>query len=265
MLARLISTYAPTHISACWDEDWRPQWRVDLLPSYKTHRVAGETSGAEEIPDELEMQVPMIVGILTSLGMPIVGASGFEADDVCATVADSLNSPTDVVTGDRDLFQLVDDARGVRVLYTGRGMANLQEVDEAWVLAHHGVPARAYADFAALRGDSSDGIPGVRGIGEKSAAALIAEFGSLEGIIGAALDPESSMTRATRTRLNEAADYLAVAGEVVCTRRDVPLDVTLDDLRLPRGTTPEFEELAAELGLGSSAERLRTALEDAPV
>ena len=98
------------------------------------------------------------------------------------TLAARSADPVDVVTGDRDLFQLVDDARGVRVIYTVRGLLNMDVIDEAAVAAKYGIPGRAYADFAALRGDPSDGLPGVPGVGEKSAAALVRVFGSVEAM-----------------------------------------------------------------------------------
>lgn len=273
-VARLVTEFEPTHLAACWDNDWRPQWRVDLLPSYKTHRVAevgvdapvgaggaGAESGVgEQAPDDLAVQVPMIVEALTALGVRIVGADGFEADDVIATLATDAGCPVDVVTGDRDLFQLVDDGLGVRVVYTARGMSNLQLVDEGWVRDRHGVDAHRYADYAALRGDTSDGIPGVRGIGEKSAAQLVETWGGLDAIVEAALDPASAMSPTLRRRLDASADYLGVALEVVRTRRDLGLGVTLADLALPAGPGPGFAAVAERLGLGGSAERVATAL-----
>ncbi|NNG19173.1 5'-3' exonuclease [Naumannella sp. ID2617S] len=284
-IARLVTDHSPSHLAACWDNDWRPQWRVDLLASYKTHRVAepaplaeraeraepsvigaggvGADSGvAEESPDGLSHQVPWIVDTLTALGVAIVGADGFEADDVIASLAAQTEVPCDVVTGDRDLFQLVDDAQGVRILYTARGMSNLQLVDNAWVQQKYGISGRHYADFAALRGDTSDGIPGVPGIGEKTAAGLVNAFGDLESMIEAALDPDSAMTGTQRKRFDQAADYLAVAGEVVRVRRDLDLGVRLPDLQLPtRPADPErFAELTERLALGSSAERVLAAL-----
>ncbi|TDO93084.1 5'-3' exonuclease [Enemella evansiae] len=278
-IARLVTDHSPTQLAAGWDNDWRPQWRVDLLPSYKTHRVAPEVSAeqgsvvgaggvgaetgvAEESPDGLSHQVPWIEETLTALGIAIVGADGYEADDVIGSLATQSQVPCDVVTGDRDLFQLVDDAAGVRILYTARGMSNLQVVDGAWVKAKYDIDARHYADFAALRGDTSDGIPGVKGIGEKTAAGLVNRFGDLDQLIEAALDPESGMTGTQRKRFDEAADYLAVAGEVVRVRRDLDLGVQPGDLELPSAPAdPDaFAELTTRLGLGSSAERVLKAL-----
>lgn len=276
-IARLVTDFEPTELVCCWDNDWRPQWRVDLLPSYKTHRVAdatpaqaevvgaggaGAESGvAEESPDGLTHQVPWIAETLAALGIPVIGADGFEADDVIASLATRSNSPVDVVTGDRDLFQLVDDAAQIRVIYTARGMSRLEVVDEQWVRNRYGIPPQLYADFAALRGDTSDGIPGVPGIGEKTAATLVTTFGDLEAIIAAALDPKSSMTAAQRRRLDDAADYLAVAADVVRTRRDLELG-ELPEVALPaEPVDPQgFQRLRTELALGSSADRVVRAL-----
>ncbi|MGH3316172.1 MAG: 5'-3' exonuclease, partial [Nocardioidaceae bacterium] len=127
-ITRLVNQYKPTHLACCWDNDWRPHWRVELLPTYKAHRVeytVAEGVDVEETPDPLEIQVPIIVDVLEALGVAVVGADGYEADDVIGTLAERAGAhgwATDIVTGDRDLFQLVDDARSVRVLYTARGV-----------------------------------------------------------------------------------------------------------------------------------------------
>lgn len=278
-IARLTTDHSPTHLVAAWDNDWRPQWRVDLLPSYKTHRVAevaptdvvgaggvGAESGvAEESPDALAPQVPWILEALEALGIAVVGADGFEADDGIATLATQWAPEferVDVVTGDRDLFQLVDDEAGIRALYTARGMSNLQSVDAAWVREKYGIEPQRYADFAALRGDTSDGIPGVAGVGEKTAAALVNVYDDLPALVAAADDPASGLTKAQRAKVLAGVDYLAIAGEVVRTRRDLDLGVDVDDCVLPSAPVdPEaFEALTARLDLGSSAERILTAL-----
>lgn len=226
-VARLIAEHRPDELVACWDEDWRPQFRVDLIDTYKSHRVAepaaaGEPA-AEEAPDALQVQVPIIVDVLAALGICRVGAAGFEADDVIAQYAVDHVGAVDIVTGDRDLFQLVDDSRGVRVLYTARGMGNLQTVDAEWVRGKYGVEPGHYADLAALRGDSSDGLPGVPGIGDKTAARLIADFGGIPGIMAAAADPDSEMRAPLRTKLLDCADYLRRADPVVRLTHPVPL------------------------------------------
>ncbi|MCJ1707951.1 5'-3' exonuclease [Microbacterium sp. VKM Ac-2923] len=225
MIAKLVTTYEPTRLVACWDDDWRPAWRVDLLPSYKAHRVVEAIpagTDVEEVPDPLEAQIPVIREVLAALGIPVVGAAEHEADDVIGTLATRADAPVDIVTGDRDLFQLVDDARGIRVVYTARGMSNLEIVDDATVVSKYGVHAEQYADFAALRGDPSDGLPGVPGIGEKSAATLLGAHGSLDGIRSAVADSTGG-TPAQRAKIAGASDYLDVAPTVVRVARDLTL------------------------------------------
>ncbi len=217
-IAKLVTDYQPTHLIACWDDDWRPQWRVDLIPTYKTHRVAQEVEVApdvEVVPDPLSVQVPIIIEVLGAYGIPIVGAAHHEADDVIGTLATGAPMPVDVVTGDRDLFQLVDDRADVRVIYTGRGMSNLEVLTNDTLVTKYAVTAAQYADFAAMRGDTSDGLPGVPGVGEKTAATLLASYGDLDGIIAAAADPESALSASLRAKLIAASDYLAVAPTVV--------------------------------------------------
>ena len=260
MIAKLVTTYEPTHVVACWDDDWRPQWRVDLIPSYKAHRVAELVEAApdvEEVPDPLEAQIPVIRAELDALGIPIVGVAQHEADDVIASFAAQSGMPVDVVTGDRDLFQLVDDARGIRVIYTGRGMSNLEVLDEASVTAKYRVLPSQYADYAVLRGDASDGLPGVAGIGEKTAATLLAAHGDLAGIRAAA-EAGEGMTAGIRAKLVAAADYLAVAPTVVEVVRT--LDLPDVDARLRTPDAAVTAALAADWNLGSSLDRAVTAI-----
>ncbi|CAM5743890.1 5'-3' exonuclease OS=Streptomyces alboniger OX=132473 GN=CP975_06275 PE=4 SV=1 [Streptomyces alboniger] len=245
------------------DVDWRPQWRVDLIPSYKAHRVAEEHEAGpdeEEVPDTLSPQVPIIETVLDALGIARVGVARYEADDVIGTFTARANGPVDIVTGDRDLYQLVDDARGVRVLYPLKGVGSLQVTDEAWLREKYGVDGRGYVDLALLRGDPSDGLPGVPGIGEKTAAKLLAEFGDVAGIMAAVDDPKAKLTPSQRRRLDEARPYVAVAPKVVRVADDVPLPEV--DTVLPR--TPRdpvaLEELAAHWGLGGSLQRLLATL-----
>jgi 5'-3' exonuclease len=273
-IATLVNTYRPSHLVCCWDNDWRPAWRVELIPSYKAHRVAeggdavvtemssSASTAGETAPADLAVQVPMIVSVLESLGLPIVGADGYEADDVIGTLASTATMPTDVVTGDRDLFQLVDDERQIRVLYIARGVGKHERVDEAWMLSKYQIPASAYVDYATLRGDASDGLPGVSGIGDKTAASLINSFGHLEGILAEASKPQSRVSNAIRSKLGAAIDYLAVAPTVVSVVRDLDLGVSFDDLRLPsKPKDPErFAELTEQLGLSGSSRRILASL-----
>lgn len=272
-MARLIEQYQPTRLACAWDNDWRPQWRVDLVPSYKTHRLVdavseghdvvgaggrGAASGtAEDSPDGLAVQIPIILEVLDALGVPVVGRDGYEADDVAASLAVQGDVPALVVTGDRDLFQL---AHGhTRVIYIGKGVAKHDLVDSAWVLEHHGVPAERYVDYAVLRGDPSDGLPGVKGIGEKSAAHLVARFASLQALADAAADPNADLAKGMRAKLLDAADYLEPARRVV---------QVVDDLDLSGVTTVPGRRDPARLAvlgerwnLGGSLQRITTALD----
>lgn len=228
ILSRLTTSYSPTTVVACWDDDWRPQWRVDLVPSYKAHRVFAPDSDAigtaEDVPDALELQLPMITEFLELAGIPIVGASGYEADDVIGTLSTATSHPVDIVTGDRDLFQLIDDDRDVRVISTIKGMAKLEVWTDASVRAAYGVSAAQYIDFSTMRGDASDGLPGVPGIGEKTAATLLTDFTTLDRIRSAAERGEG-MSAARAARIVAAGDYLDRAVRVVAVARDLELDV----------------------------------------
>lgn len=260
MIAKLVSTYEPTHLIACWDDDWRPQWRVDLIPSYKTHRVAVVVDAGpdiEVVPDPLEAQIPVIREELALLGIPIVGAAAHEADDVIGTLASTADMPVDVVTGDRDLFQLVDDERDVRVIYTGRGMSNLDVLTDTAVVAKYAILPSQYADFAVLRGDPSDGLPGVAGVGEKTAATLLAAHGDLIGIRAAAERGEG-MSAGIRAKVLAAADYLEVASTVVEVVRD--LDLGPVDGRITAPDPAQASELADRWNLGTSMTRAVDAL-----
>jgi 5'-3' exonuclease len=256
-IARLATDREPDRVVACWDNDWRPAFRTDLLPSYKAHRVAQPDPAAEEVPDLLTPQVPIIAALLPALGVPICGADGFEADDVIGSLATDAGGAVEIVTGDRDLFQLVDQR--VRVLYTARGVGRADVVDDEWLDAKYGVIGRQYADFATLRGDASDGLPGVRGIGEKTAALLLRQYGDLAGIEAAAADPASSMKPAARRAIAAAGDYLAVAPRVVAVRRDLALAIP--------GSAPDpkmLAELGSRYGIDGPIRRADEALAGLP-
>jgi 5'-3' exonuclease len=259
IIAKLVATYEPSHLVACWDDDWRPDWRVQLIPSYKTHRVVAEVEGGpdvEEVPDPLEAQIPLIRESLGLLGIPIVGAAAHEADDVIGTLATDAGMPVDIVTGDRDLFQLVDDDAAVRVIYTARGMSNLEIVTDEVVRTKYGVAPQQYADFAVLRGDASDGLPGVAGIGEKTAATLLTAHGDLAGIIAAA-EAGEGMSAGVRARVAAGADYLSIAPTVVRVVRD--LDLPTFDAAL-RNVSPDAEAFADQWGLGTAFARATKAI-----
>jgi 5'-3' exonuclease len=253
---------------ACWDDDWRPQWRVDLLPTYKAHRVAEavpDGADIEVVPDGLQAQLPMIRHVLELAGIAIVGAARHEADDVVGTYASHADCPVDVVTGDRDLFQVCDDERAVRVIYTARGMKNLEVITEETVVAKYKVLPQQYADYATLRGDASDGLPGVAGIGEKTAASLLLKYGTLERLLAAADDPGGGVAAPVRAKLSAAAPYLEAAPAVVRLVRNLELP-TLEEagaqLRpVTGGRRTELEQLAVDWNLGGSVRRLLAALD----
>jgi len=258
MVAQLIRTRRPGRVVCALDADWRPAWRVALVPSYKKHRVAH--GDVEEVPAALEKQIPVLLQVLEAIGIPAFGVKGYEADDVLGTLAATQPAPVEVVSGDRDLFQLVDDARGTRLLYCGRGVAKLEDSDDAVVQAKYGVPARWYADFAAMRGDPSDGLPGVPGVGEKTAARLIARYGGIEEIITALDDPASGFAPGVRTKLLAAKDYLAAALPVCKVALDVPLPPFEAELPRAPKDADALLALAERWNLAGSARRLVDAL-----
>jgi 5'-3' exonuclease len=258
MLANLVRTRRPDRLVCALDEDWRPAWRVELLPSYKRHRLA--PGGGETVPDGLVPQIPIILEVLAALGIPAIGAPGYEADDVLGTLAAREPGPIEVASGDRDLFQLIDDEAEVRLLYCGRGVAKLEVCDDAAVRQRYGVPAAAYADFAALRGDPSDGLPGVPGVGEKTAARLIARYGGLAGVLAAMADPAAGFAPGLRAKLAAAADYLAVAPTVVRVARDVPLPKLDTALPAAPADPDRLLELAEQWNLAGSCRRLVDAM-----
>ncbi|ASR36394.1 5'-3' exonuclease [Prauserella marina] len=270
-IARIITDRGPGRLVACLDADWRPQFRVDALPSYKAHRVV-ETAPSdgvdvEEVPDTLTPQIPIILEVLEAAGLATALARGFEADDVIGTLTiREKTDPVEIITGDRDLFQLVrTEPTPASVIYVGKGWAKAEVLGPAEVAAKYGIPVTAagpgYADMSMLRGDPSDGLPGVAGIGEKTAAKLITQFGSLETLVAAAEAESTELPLKTRTRLNEAADYLAVAPTVVRVAPDAPVEFSGDDRLSPSAADPDrLTELARRWNLGGSVPRLLTAL-----
>jgi 5'-3' exonuclease len=275
-VAVVITRHRPGRLVVCLDLDWRPQFRVDRVPSYKAHRVEQESPGGqpdtEEVPGELSPQVDMIEAILDAFGICTGGAAGFEADDVIGTLAARERcDPVVVVSGDRDLLQVVsDDLVPIRVLYLGRGLAKATLMGPREVAERYHVPAEragaGYAELALLRGDPSDGLPGVPGIGEKTAATLLTQHGSLAAILAAADNPKSplsTMPTAVRTKLRAAGDYIATADPVVrvATNAPVKLSTPTDALPLVPVNPARTAELAIQLGVGSSITRLQKALD----
>ncbi len=262
MIARLVRDRRPGRLVACLDESWRPAFRVAAISSYKEHRA--NPDGSEQVPDALTVQIPLIMQVLAAAGVATAGAKGYEADDIIGTLAAHADQPVEVVTGDRDLFQVVDDERGVRVLYIGRGLAKLEVMDEAAVTAKYQIPGRSYAAFAALRGDPSDGLPGVSGVGEKTAAALVRSFGSVDGMLAAIDAGHGGWPTGSRAKLVAARPYLEACVPVVAVAQDAPLPEI--DGRLPvRPPDPAaLASLDERLDLSSSLGRLMSALARRP-
>ena len=263
MTAALVAARRPSGLVACWDDDWRPQWRVDLIPSYKTHRVA--VGGGQDEPETLAAQVDIISDVLAALGLARVGAADYEADDVMGTLArrhGAAGERVEVVTGDRDLIQLVDDAAGITVLYVGRGIRRMEVLDEAAVHAGYGVAPQQYADLAILRGDPSDGLPGIPGVGARTAADLLTRFGSLPNVLAAIDDPAIPLRPSVAAALRAGRDYL-VAAEQVVRVADVPLPPL--DVAIPAepADSDRLAELASTWGIGGPIDRLCAALAQA--
>ena len=279
MVARLVREGRAGAVVACLDRDWRPAFRVRALPSYKAHRVdpsAGDPSSpvggapdAEAAPPELGPQVEIILEVLEAVGIPTAGAEGFEADDVIGTLcATESGDAIEVVSGDRDLLQLVrDEPTSVRVVYIARGVSKYELYGPEEVAGRYHVPVAragsAYAEMAMLRGDPSDGLPGVAGIGDKTAAQVVSRFGSWEDMIGAVLDrSDTRMSSAVRSKMARAADYLAVAPGVVRVAPDAPIDWTGGRRALPHepADPDRLAALAQRWNLAGSVDRLTAAL-----
>lgn len=270
MVASLITRTQPTRLAVCLDLDWRPTFRVDLVPSYKAHRVLEESAAgpdAEEAPDALGPQVDLILDVMAAAGIATAGAEGLEADDVLGTLAATeRRDRVVVVSGDRDLLQVVaDEPVPVRVLYAGRGLAKAELFGPAEVAEKYGVPTDrpgpAYAELALLRGDSSDGLPGVKGVGEKTASSLITRWGSLEALLAAADSGDTDLAAGMRAKLAAAREYIDAALPVVRVVTDADiLWSKSDDLPTEPVDPGRLDALAAELGLENSAERLRKAM-----
>ena len=259
MIARLVTDRGPDRLVCCFDNDWRPAFRVAAIPSYKAHRVA--TGDIEETPSALDAQLPVIDDVLDAVGLARAGADGYEADDVIGTLATRAEGPVDIVTGDRDLFQLADERGPVLILYTARGIRNLEVLGEKEVGAKYGIPGRGYADFATLRGDPSDGLPGVPGVGDKTAAALITRFGSITGIL-AALDGgvTDGFPAGSRLKLERARPYLGDAETVVRVVTDITMPAFSDRLPSQPADPERLLTLADQWNLAGPVNRLLQAL-----
>jgi 5'-3' exonuclease len=262
MITRLVRARSPGSLIACMDADWRPAFRVAAVPSYKAHRA--NPDGTEQVPDALTVQIPVIQEVLAAAGVAMAAAGGYEADDVIGTLSARAAGPVEVVTGDRDLFQLVDDSRQVRVVYIARGLAKLDVVDEAAVTVRYQIPGRCYAAFATLRGDPSDGLPGVPGVGEKTAAALVRVFGTVEAMLAALDAGQGGFPMGTRPKLAAARGYLEAALPVVRVADDAPVPTVDGRLAVAEPDPQHLAALNERWNLGSSLRRLTAALAEQP-
>ena len=258
MSARLITTYQPNRLVACIEGDWRPSWRVELFPDYKANRIDEE--GEEEEPDLLAPQIPILMDILDAFGIAIVGVDDYEADDVMASFAERELGPIRIVTGDRDMFQVVDDSKDVKVVYLAKGISQHDLVDLDWIQKKYQIPGDRYALFAMFRGDPSDGLPGVKGIGEKGAALICNLFPNVDQVIIGAKDKHPDLTPNLIKKILDGQDYLAIAPTLVQCARNVSLPYL--DLALPKkpGDLSEIYSLQKQYGLGASIDRMIAAL-----
>lgn len=259
MTARLIGHYQPNRLVLCLDGDWRPSWRVELFPDYKANRLDDEGEEEQE-PDLLTPQIPLILDFFEAAGIPLVGVDDYEADDVIATYSKNENGPIRVITGDRDLFQLVDDKRDVAIAYLAKGISNHDLVDTSWIAQKYGIPGERYALFAMIRGDASDGLPGIKGIGEKGAAAIAQTFESMDAVIAAAKSDDELLHPTHRKKILADLAYASIAEKLVSCATDIRLPaINLEIPRQPRD--PKYlESMKKDYGLGASVDRLKAAL-----
>lgn len=259
MSARLINIYKPNRLVACLEGDWRPSWRVDLFPGYKANRVDEE--GEEEEPDTLSPQIPILLDLLEAFGIATFGVDDYEADDVIATLSKKENGPIRIVTGDRDLFQLVNEKKDVKVVYLAKGLTNHDLVDTAWIANKYQIPGDRYALFAMIRGDASDGLPGLKGIGEKGAALLANSYSDMGAVIKAAKNGDTQLKPALVKRILESEDYAAIAPTLVHCALDVPIPQIDHELKSEKVNTRLVKKMQEEYGLGASVDRLLSAIE----
>lgn len=261
MTARLLTMYQPNRLVACIEGDWRPSWRVALFPDYKANRVEEGSEDGEEEPDTLTPQIPILLDLIDAFGITVIGIDDYEADDVMASYAVQHDGPIRIVTGDRDLFQMVDDDRNVAVVYLAKGLSQHELVDKQWVASRYKIPGDRYALFAMFRGDPSDGLPGVRGIGVKGAAHIANHFHTVDDVILAAESDHPSLTPALTKKILAGRDYLAIAPTLVQCARDISLpNVSLSLPKYPKDIKL-IRQMQERYALGASVDRLVSALQ----
>ena len=259
MTARLVGMYSPTRIVACIEGDWRPSWRVDIFPDYKANRLQAG-SDEEEEPETLTPQIPILLDLIDAFGIPMVGVDDYEADDVMATFATREKGPIRVVTGDRDLFQLVDDKKDIKVVYLARGISAHDLVDTKWITDKYSIPGDRYALFAMFRGDPSDGLPGVKGIGEKGAALIANHFADVDSALAGAKAGDERLPAALAKKIIAGEEYLKIAPTLVHCARDVSLPKMEIAMPGKPADLSRIYQMKEEHGLGASVDRLISAL-----
>ena len=258
MSARLINIYSPNRFVACLEGDWRPSWRVDLFPEYKLNRI--DDSGEEAEPDTLSPQIPVLLDVLDAFGFATLGVDDYEADDVIATLSKSERGPIRIASGDRDLFQLVDDKKDVKIVYLAKGLSNHDLVDIDWISKKYEIPGDRYALFAMIRGDASDGLPGLKGIGEKGAALIAKSFAQMQDVVQAAENEDELLPKTLAKKVLASKEYARIAPKLVNCALDVPIPSMNIDLPKKPNSLTKIKDLQSEYGLGSSVDRLISAL-----
>jgi 5'-3' exonuclease len=258
MSARLINIYSPNRFVACLEGDWRPSWRVDLFPEYKLNRI--DDSGEEAEPDTLSPQIPVLLDVLDAFGFATLGVDDYEADDVIATLSKSERGPIRIASGDRDLFQLVDDKKDVKIVYLAKGLSNHDLVDIDWISKKYEIPGDRYALFAMIRGDASDGLPGLKGIGEKGAALIAKSFSQMQDVVQAAENEDELLPKTLAKKVLASKEYARIAPKLVKCALDVPIPSMNIDLPKKPNSLTKIKDLQSEYGLGSSVDRLISAL-----
>lgn len=257
MTAKLINQYKPDRIVACLDGARLPSWRTDLFPEYKAAR---QESLQKEKSESLRPQIPILLELIKLFNIPLVQVDDYEADDVLASYAHQYPGPIRIVTGDRDLFQCVDDNRDVKVVYLASGFSQHNLVDEAYIAQKYGIPGDRYTLFSLIRGDSSDGLPGITGIGNKGAAVIANAFASLDAVVEAAKTGHSSLPAPLAKKIIAGVNYIKIAPTVVQVARDAQLpDIDLTMPVLPRDLSM-IHAFKEQYGLGFSVDRLINAL-----
>lgn len=256
-VARLANQYQPNRIAICLDGDWRPSWRVELFPDYKLNRV--DDSGEEEEPDLLTPQIPVILDYFDACGIPIVGIDDYEADDVLASLAEQQRGPIRIVTGDRDLFQLVNDVRDIKVIYLAKGISAHELVGERWLAEKYSIPGSRYGLFSMIRGDASDGLPGIRGIGEKGAAKIATVYENMSDLIRAAQSDDEQLPEPMRKKILADLEYAEKVTKLVSCVRDIRLPLVQFEVPKKPADVTALDAITQKYGLGSSTQRLKAA------